>query len=254
MASTKGHSRTFLFLQTMSTLLFLGIYAISFYLSYQKLGYIKIENILSLAPAVILLILTLIAATVLRLKHRSFAAEGEVLPFLMFLISMEGVNFLPECFEMSGILFLPPTAIAILGRFTYIGVAVLFVYCALLYMGLSISKLTYNLTIALFLVLIVSILIPINTNLITSVGNSYNINFFLAIVIINLVAIFSYFLASINDRVNHDIKRAFTFLFLIIGNTLLISIFSTYVTKIIGAILYLIGTIMLLVSHNENFG
>lgn len=251
--ATKGHSRTFLFLQSLSTLLFLGLYAFSLYISYQKYGYLRNEDMILLLPSVLLLVLTFISASGLRIKHRSFAAEGEVIPFLFLLISMQGINFLPECYTIAGLMPLPPVVLVILGRFTFLSVSMLFVYCALLYMGLSISRLASNISISLIFVLIVSILIPINTNLISGIGNTYNINFFLAVVILNAIAIFSYFLVAITDNVNHDIKRAFTFLFLIVGNTLLIAKFTTYITTIIGAVFYTIGTIMLLVTGKDNF-
>ena len=165
-------SRAVLIIEIILTLLFSAIIidtCLVYYDSGINPSFSIITTTLSMAIAIIF---PLAAHIVIRLKHRSNTPEGEILPFLFLSITLECVSFLPTYYIETGNLLLDPILINVLIRFAFITNALIFMFVALLLMGVNNNNYLSYFILSVISALILSIMAP-NSSAIQMAGSNF---------------------------------------------------------------------------------
>ena len=248
-------SRAVLIIEIILTLLFSAIIidtCLVYYDSGISPSFSIITTTLSMAIAIIF---PLAAHIVIRLKHRSNTPEGEILPFLFLSITFECVSFLPTYYIETGNLLLDPILINVLIRFAFITNALIFMFIALLLMGVNNNNYLSYFILSVISALILSIMAP-NSSAIqmagSNFGSDYDVYFNFAITLITIATIVTFIGAAVKDKMRHSIERCITYILITIGNYGIFSKTSMIVT-LISSIIMIIGSLMLMITSKESF-
>ena len=200
--------------------------------------------IMDLFPEISIILGTLVPALVLRIKHRSQVAEGYLLPLFLLFLSLQTSRILPTVASFMDVDYLSYTHMRILSRFLFMSSFTILLYASMLNMkGANTSRTGINVTFSLITVFIISYIIP--TNSVPDLPNRHDFIFYFLTSLIAIAALATYFVSFINDKEPYHLKRFFTFLFMSVGDFLIITVDANIVATTIGAVFFIIGAIML---------
>ena len=226
--------------------------AITYSNSTEAISTEKIINLIALLSAIVF---PLAAHIMIRIKHRSNTPEGEILPFLFLSTTLECISFLPTYYIDTGVLLLDPILINVLIRFSFLSNALIFLYVALLLMGVNNNNYLSYFVISMLLALILSIIAP-NSSAIQAAGSNfgsdYDVYFNYAIALITLASLVTFIGAATKDKMRHSIERCITYVLMVVGNYGIFTRSHMGVTAAATVIL-IIGCIMLMMTSKESF-
>ena len=213
-----------------------------------------ISEMINFLPMLIIHISSLILQFILRIKHKAYTQE-DIMPVLFLFISTLSCTVIPFYSEITDIWFISPNIIAILMRFSLLSTAILFVFSAIQYYGINISRMKLYLAIAQGASAFISLQIPLDTGTgewsrlyFSSIYDGYLV---ISLIIISLAAIITYAAAVIKDRATHNISRALGASLLIIGY-LTAAGSSIISVELTAAFIYLTGIVLISVSTRNN--
>ena len=215
----------------------------------------SLSSVITIASYASALLFPLAAHIMIRVKHRSNTPEGELLPFLFLSITLECVSFLPIYYIETGNLLLDPILINILIRFAYLMNALIFIFVALLLMGVNNSSYITYFIISLISALLLSIIAPNSSSIQaagSNFGSDYDVYFNFAIALITIATVVTLAGAAIKDKMKNSIEKSISYILLAIGNYGVFSKTSIVVTAV-SAVILIIGSIMLMITSKESF-
>ncbi len=197
----------------------------------------------------------LLAHIMIRIKHRSNTPEGEILPFLFLSITFECISFLPIYYIETGTLLLDPVLINILIRFSFLSNAIIFIYVALLLMGVNNNNYLSYFVISLIMVLILSVMAP-NSSAIQAAGSNfgsdYDVYFNYAIALITTATVITFIGATTKDKMRHSIQKCISYILLTVGNYGIFALSNTIAIAIF-TVIFAVGCVMLMITSKESF-
>ena len=245
----------FLFLQIIITLVYGAIIVHMTQILYLANPDSFIDEIITYLPQFVILVSSIIPQIVIRAKRKLHTQDGEIYPLLFTMVALQATLVIPKYSEVTEMFFVDPSVLAILGRFSLLGAAVLFLIASLRYYGFNSSKIDHYIFASLAAVLLISIIAPISSlkkeNTMNVFNSQYDVYIQIAIVLIYVATITTFFVYALNDKSPVNTKRFFGFLFVIVG--LYLSITYTFIPAIISSVLYLVGIIILTFNTRESF-
>lgn len=220
-------------------------YAVFFLLSDRPNKEEFIRLISSYVPLFFIFVLSLLPQFTLLLNRKLHSQDGEIFPFLFTIVSLQSSQIIGEVFNKLNIGVIYPDIIIYIERFSLLGSAILFLLSALRYNGFSSSKMPLYTVIALLASLLMSLIAPISTGKGNTgfLSTSYDAYFQVLIITIYAATIVTFLVMAINDNSSLSIKRAISFICLVLG--LYISQFNAVITAIFSLLFYLVGSILL---------
>ncbi len=250
----KGYLRFVFFLQCLFTLFFGSIIVHTFFFLRENNG-LSIETVMLFAPKLLVLIFAIFPHFLIKIRHKSHTQDGEILPLLFLAMTLECFSLIPEYYIETGILLLDPIIVNTLIRLAFLLCPLMFLLSSLLYQGSSVSKIGQYILIAIIASFLLSYAAPHSSSpesAVNSFGSLWDIYFNIASLTISSLAILTFVITMINDKVLHTAKRAIAFILMIIGNW---GIFAptSIVATILLTIVYIIGVIMMIVTNKDSF-
>ena len=249
----KGYSRLVLVLQMLIGLILSAMITHLFVLLYEQNRLWELNRTIQLGAYLLIIIVSFAIQLILRIKHRSHTPEAELLPLLLFFMTLECTMVLPVYFQETGILIFSSNVTNIIIRFSLIGTSLVFVYTALLHMGSHISS--GNITTSLIAILLLSILAPSSSSLQAAeygFGSTYDVYFNFATILLYLAAAVTFIIGAINDKVPHILFRSLTYILMILGNWGIVAD-NSYLMTIICSIMYVVSSVLLIITSKDAF-
>ena len=249
----KGYSRLVLVLQTLIGLILSAMIVHLLVLLYEQNRLWELDRTIQLGAYLLIIIVSFAIQIILRVKHRSHTPEAELLPLLLFFMTMECTMVLPVYFQETGILVFSTNTTNMIIRFSLIGTSLVFVYTALLHMGSHISA--GNITTSLIAILFLSLLAPSSSSLQAAeygFGSTYDVYFNFATILLYIAAAVTFIIGAINDKVPHILVRSITYILMILGNWGIVAD-NSYLMTVICAILYVVSSILMIVTSKDAF-
>ncbi len=203
-------------------------------------------------PFLIILIASLFPEFSLLIKHKLHSQDGEIIPFLFTITSLQASLIAQDGFSAMGYYFDYPLELLVLQRFSLIATATIFLLSSLRYYGFSSSHMgVYNFVFLAFSFSI-SILIPVSTykTEMTITSSLYEIYLQLAILLVYVAAITTLVIIEFKDKTVLNIKRSIAFISLAIG--IYVYPFNTFWTSIISSVFYIVGTVILVIDAGDS--
>ena len=208
--------------------------------------------LLGIFPEVALILGSFIPVLILRIKHRSQVAEGYLLPLFLLMLSLQTSRIIPSLMSFSGVAIISMTWIVILQRFFFIGTFTVLLYAAIQNMkNINTSKTGSNVAFSLIAAVVVSYIIPVNSTGIQSPFHDAIFN--LLVLMIMLSAVMTYLISFVSDRESYHLKRFLTFLFISMGDFMIIVGDMDLAASAIGTGLFVTGAIMLSVVSPKGY-
>ena len=250
----KNYSRIIFILQLAFTLFFGAIIVHVFLYMNEKVGLSSSFFILFL-PKTLVLVCALFPHFLIKIRHKSHSQDGEILPLLFLAMTIECFSLIPDYYMETGILLLDPVLCNTLIRFSFITCPLMFLITGLIYQGISVSKTGYYTLVAVIAAFLLSYAAPHSSSpasAINSFGSVWDSYFNIASILISVLAILTFVLSIINEKVQQTIKRSISFILMIIGNW---GIFAptSLVATIILASFFIIGVVMMIVTNKDAF-
>ena len=203
-------------------------------------------------PEMTIILGTLIPILILRIKHRSQVAEGYLLPLFLLLLSLQTTRMLPSILAYSGMEMVSPLHITIMERFFFMSTYAVLLFASIQNMkNVNTSKTGLNIVFSLIAVFVVSYIIP--TSSVDGLANVHEAVFDMMVLLILLGGVSTYLVSFISDRESYHIKRFFTFLFISLGDYLIMVGDGDFATSLSGTILFLIGAVMLSIVSPKGY-
>ena len=254
MTERKSTQTIFLILQIIITLFYLAMIVHMTVILYEKNPNDFIYQMISYLPQVVVLISSLIPQIALRLRRKLHSQDGEIFPLLFTMVALQASLIIPQYTLVTGVFIIDQHLLIIIERFSLLGTSALFLISSLRYYGFNSSKIGWYTVCVLGFALFLCIIAPTSSVPIyytDSVNSYYDVYIQLAIAILYLATILTFFVAFIKDKTNTNIRRLVGFSIVIIG--LYMAISSSLIPVIISCILYLSGIIVLAVNTRESF-
>ena len=190
---------------------------------------------LEVIPKLTIVLTTLVPSIVLRVKHQSEAVEGALIPLFLLFTTMESLVIVPSFYDYFGTYMISYYVSVTIMRGIFLSAAVSLFFAAII--NLQRDSMS---VIASFMV---AFLIPVDE--LNPSGNRHNQFFTMCVLVVLILANITYFLAFLRDREVYKIKRFLTFLFISIGQFMIMLSNSFLITNIIGMVMMAIGALML---------
>ena len=201
----------------------------------------KIQNIL---PQNAIIIGTLAPALILRIKHRSQVPEGYLLPLFLLLLSLQTTRMMPEIFQYTNISLISQPRLEAAEHFFFMASYVILLFAATQNMkNINTSKTGGYVVISLISVLIIACVIPSNSN--PDIKNVHDSVFNMLVFLILAAAVLTYLVSFIADKETYHLKRFLTFLFLSVGDYMIMTFDGDMAVSITGTVFFLTGAVML---------
>lgn len=203
-------------------------------------------------PFLIILICSILPEASLLIKHKLHSQDGEILPLLFTVVSLQASLILFEAVDASGYLFFYPYQLLVLERFSLLASASMFLLSSLRYFGFSSSNIGLYNFVFLAVPFLVSALIPFSSyeGSFSIYSSIYDLYLVVAITLIYLASIITFIFVAIKDKTALNIKRSISFIFLSIG--LYLSQIDILWVAITSSILYIIGSVILVVNAGDS--
>lgn len=211
-----------------------------------------VDTLIHFLPEFIILISSLAPQFVLILKHKIHSQDGEILPLLFTVTSLQASFIIVDATRAFGYLFLYPELLLVVERFSILGSAALMLISALRYYGYSSSNISYYTASFLGACFILSCIVPMSSihGKMTITTSSYEIYIQIAIVAMYLATIITFMITAIKDKTSLNVKRSIAFIAMAIG--LYLSLFGNLYTAIAATLLYLPGAIILVRNAGDS--
>lgn len=210
-----------------------------------------IQTLSSYISQAVILISSMLPIIVLRLKRKVHSQDGQIFPLLFMMTSLQTVLIYPQYYRITRLLIMDPTII-IIGRFSLIGTAGVFLLSALRFYGFSSSRIGLLTTMMLGASFIISYLAPVNTtDSLYVMSSPYDDYLWLVITLLYTATIITMLITMIKDRTPTNTKRLVAFVFLITGINLASS--PNMIANIIACSFYIVGIVVLISSTKESF-
>ncbi len=200
--------------------------------------------ILEVVPKLTIVLTTLVPAIVLRVKHQSEAVEGALIPLFLLFTTMESLVIVPSFYDYFGTYMVSYYVCVTIMRGIFMSAAVSLFFAAILNLQRdSMSKMSLYISFAILASFLIGFIIPVDE--LNPSENTHNQFFTVCVLTVLILANITYLLAFLKDRESYKIKRFLTFLFLSIGQFLIMLSNSFLVTNITGMAMMAIGALML---------
>lgn len=204
-----------------------------------------IEISIKYLPFLVILICSIFPLASLLFKHKLHSQDGEILPLLFTIISLNAFFIIPDALDAMGYVFLLPKELIILERFALLSSFSIFLLSALRYYGFSSSNMIfYNLAFLSFSFLL-SVFVPFSSykGKMDLHSSLYEVYIQFIILALCLCTLITFILIAIKDKTSLNIKRSIGFITMLLG--LYLSLFNTETASIISPLLFIPGTILL---------
>ena len=204
-------------------------------------------------PFQIILICSLLPQISLLIKHKLHSQDGEILPLLFTSVILQACIIVVEALDSMGYFFEYPLQLLILERFSLLAAAVMFLVSSLRYFGFSSSHIgLYNLAF-LAVAFLISAAIPVSSYMgDTEINMSiYEVYLQIAVVAIYITCVVTFIIIAVKDKTSLNIKRSISFILLIGG--LYASHLNLLWSAVLSPVLYITGTIILVVNVGDSF-
>ena len=199
---------------------------------------------LEVIPKLTIVLTTLVPSIVLRVKHQSEAVEGALIPLFLLFTTMESLVIVPSYYDYIGTYMISYYVSVTIMRGIFLSAAVSLFFAAIINLQRdSMSKMSLYITFSVIASFMVAFLIPVDE--LNPSGNRHNQFFTMCVLVVLILANITYFLAFLRDREVYKIKRFLTFLFISIGQFMIMLSNSFLITNIIGMVMMAIGALML---------
>ncbi len=237
----------FLGIQGLITFLFTALLVHSFLLA-QGQGVLS-TALPHLAPSLIHLWMTLIAAILLCVFYRTnIGAEAHFLPLLFLIICLSNIKILPLYYQLSHIMILSPYWVDILFHFSFLFSSFLFLASGLFQQTMNPLRLGQYSFIGGASSLLLAMLVPITAHNASFLKEATITNtLFLGVsILVSVLALLTYIIAIYEEMGGRQtIGRGLSFVLMIIGNTM-VTINQDILYTSIGLALYVAGSILLI--------
>ena len=180
--------------------------------------------LMEIYPEMTIILGTLIPVLILRIKHRSQVAEG----------------------------YLLPSKVAIMERFFFMASYAVLLFASIQNMkNVSTARTGVNIVFSLIAVFVVAYIIP--TSSVDGLDNVHDIVFDMLVLLILLSGVATYLVSFISDRESYHMKRFFTFLFISLGDYLIMIGNGSFSLSLSGTILFVIGAVMLSIVSPKGY-
>ena len=215
-----------------------------FYLAYMAGNGNILSYIQNIFPEIAIIIGTLAPALILRIKHRSQVPEGYLLPLFLLLLSLQTTRMMPEIFQYTNISLISQPRLEAAEHFFFMASYVILLFAATQNMkNINTSKTGGYVVISLISVLIIACIIPSNSN--PDIKNVHDSVFNMLVFLILAAAVLTYLVSFIADKETYHLKRFLTFLFLSVGDYLIMTFDGDIAVSITGTVFFLTGAVML---------
>ncbi len=215
-----------------------------FYLAYNAGRDNLIAYILNIFPEIAIIFGTLTPALILRIKHRSQVPEGYLLPLFLLFLSLQTTRMMPEIFQYLNISLISIPRLTIAKRFFFMSSYVILLFAAVQNMkNVSTSKTGGYVVISLISVLLIACIMPSNSN--QDLHNLHDSVFHMLVFLLLSAAVLTYLVSFISDKETYHLNRFFTFLFLSVGDYLIMTFDGDSAMSLTGTIFFLAGAVML---------
>ena len=212
-----------------------------------------IEPVIEYLPLQIILICSLLPQISLLIKHKLHSQDGEILPVLFTSVILQACIIIVDALDSMGYFFEYPLQLLVLERFSLLAAASMFLVSSLRYFGFSSSHISlYNLAF-LAVSFLISAAIPVSSYMgETGINMSlYEVYLQILVLIIYITAVVTFIVIAVKDKTALNIKRSIAFILLIGG--LYTSHISLLWSAILSPVLYITGTVILVVNVGDSF-
>lgn len=211
-----------------------------------------IDNLIKFLPEFIILLASLTPQFALLLKHKIHSQDGEILPLLFTITSLQASFIIVDAAKALGYLFVYPELLLVVERFSILGTASLMLISALRYYGYSSSNISYYTAAFLGVCFILSSIVPMSSihGKMTITTSSYEIYIQIAIIAIYLATIVTFLISAFKDKTSLNVKRSIAFIALALG--LYLSLFENLYTAFATIVLYISGSIILVRNAGDS--
>ena len=208
--------------------------------------------LLGIFPEVALILGSFIPVLILRIKHRSQVAEGYLLPLFLLLLSLQTTRMLPSILDYSGMDIISYSKVAVMERFFFMASYAVLLFASIQNMkNVSTARTGVNIVFSLTAVFVVAYIIP--TSSVDGLDNVHDIVFDMLVLLILLSGVATYLVSFISDRESYHMKRFFTFLFISLGDYLIMIGNGSFSLSLSGTILFVIGAVMLSIVSPKGY-
>lgn len=208
--------------------------------------------LMEIYPEMTIILGTLIPVLILRIKHRSQVAEGYLLPLFLLLLSLQTTRMLPSILDYSGMDIISYSKVAVMERFFFMASYAVLLFASIQNMkNVSTARTGVNIVFSLIAVFVVAYIIP--TSSVDGLNNVHDIVFDMLVLLILLSGVATYLVSFISDRESYHMKRFFTFLFISLGDYLIMIGNGSFSLSLSGTILFVIGAVMLSIVSPKGY-
>lgn len=205
--------------------------------------------LMEIYPEMTIILGTLIPVLILRIKHRSQVAEGYLLPLFLLLLSLQTTRMLPSILDYSGMDII---SVAVMERFFFMASYAVLLFASIQNMkNVSTARTGVNIVFSLIAVFVVAYIIP--TSSVDGLDNVHDIVFDMLVLLMLLSGVATYLVSFISDRESYHMKRFFTFLFISLGDYLIMIGNGSFSLSLSGTILFVIGAVMLSIVSPKGY-
>ena len=216
-----------------------------FILAYTQRGTEGLKLLLgNVFPEIAIILGSFIPVLVLRIKHRSQVAEGYLLPLFLLFLSLQTTRMFPHLLRFSDSNIISYNDITILGRFFFMASYTVLLFASIQNMkNVSTSRTGVNVSFSLVACFIVSYIVPRSSVPFQSGVHETVFNFLVLIILLS--AVLTYLVSFLADKETYHLNRFFTFLFISLGDFLIITNQGNQPVLLAGTVLFIIGAVML---------
>ncbi len=204
-------------------------------------------------PMLVILICSLLPQASLMIKHKLHSQDGEILPLLFTVVALQASMITQDAVDAFGYYFEFPLELLVIQRFSLLGAASMFLLSSLRYFGLSSSHINLYNAAFLSLSFLIASLIPVSSyHGVTELFSSpYEVYLLFIISVVYSITILTFIIVAIKDKTALNIRRSASFIFLCTGTYL--SHLNSFGTGVASIVLYLTGTLVLMVNAGDSF-
>lgn len=203
-------------------------------------------------PFLVILISSLFPEFALLLKHKLHSQDGEIIPFLFTITSLQASLIAQDAFSALGFYFDYPLALLILQRFSLIATAAVFLLSSLRYYGFSSSHMgLYNFVFIAFSFSL-SIIIPVSSykTQMTITSSLYEVYLLLVVLLVYAASVTTLVIIEFKDKTILNIKRSIALISLVIG--IYVYPYNTIWTSVISSVFYIFGSVILAIDAGDS--
>ena len=204
-------------------------------------------------PFLVVLICSILPQAALLIKHKLHSQDGEILPVLFTSVILQACIIIVDALDSIGYFFEYPLQLLVLERFSLLAAASMFLVSSLRYFGFSSSHIgLYNLAF-LAVSFLISAAIPVSSYMgETDINMSlYEVYLQVLVLVIYITAVVTFIVIAVKDKTALNIKRSIAFILLIGG--LYTSHIGLLWSAILSPVLYITGTVILVVNVGDSF-